>query len=103
MDIRLKEILHEKGITSVSLANMVGLSKNTISNLVNNKTMPSIGTLNDIATALNVPVWQLLVSPAEITGESELTALIHYKRSFYKASTIDELDEIVEKIKKEKG
>lgn len=99
MNIRLKEIMQEKDITSVSLANMMGLSKNTISNLINNKTMPSIDTIEKISNALDVPMWQLFASPEEIAGEGELTALIQYKGDFYKATTIAELEGIVSKIK----
>lgn len=81
----------EKGVSSVSLADMIGVSKVTVSNLINNKTMPSVETLDKIATALDVPIWQLFVSPEEITGEGELTALIQHKGDFYKATTFDEL------------
>lgn len=91
MQVRIKDIMIEKGVSSVSLADMIGVSKVTISNLINNKTMPSVETLDKIATALDVPIWQLFASPEEITGESELTALIQHKGDFYKATTFDEL------------
>lgn len=88
----------EKGVSSVSLADMIGVSKVTVSNLINNKTMPSVETLDKIATALDVPMWQLFVSPVEVTGEGELTALIQYKGDFYKANTIEKLKKIVAEI-----
>ena len=88
----------EKGFSSVSLADMIGVSKVTVSNLINNKTMPSVETLDKIATALDVPMWQLFVSPVEVTGEGELTALIQHKGDFYKANTIEELKKIVAEI-----
>ena len=39
------------------------------------------------------------ISPVEVTGEGELTALIQHKGDFYKASTIEELEQIVAEIK----
>lgn len=69
MQVRIKDIMIEKGISSVSLADMIGVSKVTVSNLINNKTMPSIDTLDKIATALDVPMWQLFASQEEVQGE----------------------------------
>lgn len=98
MKVRIKEIMVEKGVSSVSLADIIGVSKVTVSNLINNKTMPSVETLEKIATALNVPMWQLFASPEEVTGDNELTALIQHKKDFYKAVTIEELKKIVTEI-----
>jgi len=70
MQVRIKDIMIEKGVTSVSLADMIGVSKVTVSNLINNKTMPSVETLDKIATALDVPMWQLFASKEEVQGES---------------------------------
>ena len=59
MKVRLKELLSEKGVTSAELAGRVGVSKATVSNLINNKTMPSLDTLEKIADALGVEMWEL--------------------------------------------
>lgn len=98
MQVRIKEIMVEKGVSSVSLADTIGVSKVTVSNLINNKTMPSVETLEKIASALDVPMWQLFASPVEVADKSELTALIQYKENFYKADTIEELKKIVAEI-----
>lgn len=67
----------EKGVSSVSLADMIGVSKVTVSNLINNKTMPSVETLDKIATALDVPMWQLFASKEEVQGEpADLNTII---------------------------
>lgn len=71
MQVRIKEIMVEKGMSSVSLADIIGVSKVTVSNLINNKTMPSVETLEKIATALNVPMWQLFASPEEIAKQAK--------------------------------
>lgn len=71
MKVRIKEIMQQKGITSVALSEMMGISKATVSNLINNKTMPSIDTLGKIAEALDVPNWQLFASEEEVFGDSK--------------------------------
>lgn len=67
---RIKEILKEKGITQQELADKLGVTRvSIVKTLAGN---PSQETLERIATALNVPIWQLFVSPNEIqdTGTS---------------------------------
>ena len=71
MQVRIKEIMVEKGVSSVSLADTIGVSKVTVSNLINNKTMPSVETLEKIASALDVPMWQLFASPEEVAKETK--------------------------------
>lgn len=75
MKVRIREIMSEKGITSVELAEKIGVSKATISNLINNKTMPSIDTLGKIAVALGVPDWQLFASKEEVINKSKDNSL----------------------------
>lgn len=66
MKLRIKEIMIDKGVSSIDLASMIGVSRVTISNLINNKTMPSIDTLSKISNSLDVPIWQFFTSPTEI-------------------------------------
>lgn len=99
MDNRIKEILSEKGMTAKELAAIVGVSSVSLYNIINGKQEASANTLNTIAQSLEVPFWQLFVSPNNIVGKNELTALIHHKGDFYKATTIAELEKILAKIK----
>lgn len=62
--------MKERGVTSAKLSEMIGISKVTVSNLINNKTAPSLDTLEKIASALNVPLWQLFASPDEVKREA---------------------------------
>ncbi|WP_195531859.1 helix-turn-helix domain-containing protein [Bacteroides finegoldii] len=95
--MRIKELLKEKGITQQELSDILGVSYQSIKQTLN---APSVttSTLEKIATALNVPLWQLFASPDDVKGE-ELTALIQHKGEFYKATTIAELEKIVAEIK----
>lgn len=59
----LKEIKNsrkKKGITQEQLAKLTGLSRNTIINFENDKRNPRIKDLRKIATALSVPIEQLI-------------------------------------------
>ena len=66
MALRIKDLMDEKGIKSVQLSEMVGISKVSISNLLNGKLKPSFDTLEKISIALEVPMWQLFASPDEV-------------------------------------
>lgn len=91
--LRIKDIMQEKGITQKKLAEDIGIAEISLSRSLRGN--PTIGTLEKIATALNVPITELFSAG---TNE-ELTALIQHKGDYYKATTIAELESIVEKIK----
>lgn len=98
--MRIKEVIKEKGITQLEVAERLGISRVALAKQIGGK--PSLTTLEKIADVLNVEVWELLVSPDGILSkikESELTALIEHKGRFYKATTLQELEEVVRKIK----
>ena len=68
--MRIKELLKEKGLTQQELAYKVGVSYQSMKQTLN---APSVttSTLEKIATALNVPMWQLFASPEEIQPQSD--------------------------------
>lgn len=68
MILHIKELLKQKGITSVELAGKIGVSKTMVSYWLSGKNFPTPDKLESIANALNVPLWQLFVSPDELTG-----------------------------------
>ncbi|MBO5080474.1 MAG: helix-turn-helix transcriptional regulator [Bacteroidaceae bacterium] len=69
MKLRIKEIMQEKGVTSASLSTMVGIHKVSVSNIINGKLNPSTETLEKIAEALGVEMWELFKSKSEIMEE----------------------------------
>lgn len=77
MYIRLREIMKERGMTSVVLSEKIGVSKVTVSNLINNKTTPSLETLDRIADVLEVPLWHLFTSPDEVSGSGSCLKCPH--------------------------
>tara|TARA_R100001039_G_scaffold23918_1_gene15061 strand:- start:1282 stop:1509 length:228 start_codon:yes stop_codon:yes gene_type:complete len=58
---RIKEVLEEKGIKQIWLAEQLGKSYNMVNSYVQNRRQPSIECLYDIAEILKVSAKELLV------------------------------------------
>lgn len=63
MNFRIKEICREKGIMLKDLASMIGITEVGLSKSLNGN--PNISRLEEIATALGVPVTELFDKPKE--------------------------------------
>ena len=61
MDLRIKEVIKEKGMTITELADKMGINRLNLSNMVNGN--PTVETLNRIADAIGCPVTELFVQP----------------------------------------
>lgn len=59
MQLRIKDVLKEKGKTAVWLASEIEIAQPSMSNIINGKTNPSLETLEKIASSLEVPVTTL--------------------------------------------
>ncbi|UWF79521.1 MAG: helix-turn-helix domain protein [Bacteriophage sp.] len=66
---RIKEVLKEQGITINELADKMGISRVTLSTQINGTA--NIVSYEKIATALNVPMWQLFASPEEVQPKKD--------------------------------
>ena len=64
---RIKEILKEKGKSQKDLAEQMGVSSQAIGKQIAGKML--VETAERIATALDVPMWQLFASPGEVAKE----------------------------------
>lgn len=63
---RIKEVLNEKGIKQVWLAEKLGKSYNMVNGYVTNKRQPSVELLYRIAELLDIQAKELLVDNKEI-------------------------------------
>lgn len=72
--MRIKDVLKERGMTQQELADMIGVSYQSIKQTLN---APSVttATLEKIATTLNVPMWQLFASPEEVQPKNDSLSL----------------------------
>lgn len=93
-DIRIKEICKEKGITLEDLAKRLGILRTSLSQSLSRNSF-STDKLSEIADALNVPIWQLFVSPEEVAGNGEFVAFIKDGREIYHVDSWQELEKLV--------
>jgi transcriptional regulator with XRE-family HTH domain len=66
---RIKEVLEQKGIKQVWLADQLGKSYNIVNGYVQNRSQPSIEVLYKIALFLDVDPRDLLVAPTNSTKQ----------------------------------
>lgn len=93
---RIEDVIKEHGYTVTSLAEKIGTSKQ---NLFAKLKSPSYPTLVEIATALDVPMWQLFASPEDVAGgNEELTASISYRGEFFNTHSKEELKRYVDNL-----
>ncbi len=59
---RIKQVLVQKGIKQVWLADQLGKSYNVVNGYVQNRNQPSLEVLYEIAKILDVDVKELLIS-----------------------------------------
>lgn len=63
------------------LAEKIGMTRQNMSNVINNKIDASTATYGKIAEALGIPFWALFQNPQEVCGD--FTAFIEYKGQMY--------------------
>ena len=66
MQYENKRNIKRKGLTLSQLADTMDVSRQALSRQVAGKLL--VEKAEEIATALNVPIWQLFVSPNEVAG-----------------------------------
>ena len=59
MELRLKEILAQRGITLKDFAQMSGISQSNLSNYLNGNISPTLDTLKKIASFLDIDIVDL--------------------------------------------
>ncbi|MDG1697330.1 MAG: helix-turn-helix transcriptional regulator [Polaribacter sp.] len=62
---RIKEVLDEKGIKQIWLAEKLGKSYNMVNGYVQNRRQPTLELLNKIAEILDIDVKDLIISNKE--------------------------------------
>ena len=95
--LRIKEILKEKSVTGKELADIIGVSKTSMSAIVSGQSFPKPETLKAIAEALDVDIRDLF----QPTKESAKETIYIKKGNEYKA--IGEVDLTAIEGENEKG
>lgn len=96
-EIRIKDICKEKGMTLEDLAKRLGILRTSLSQALSRNSF-STDRLSEIATALDVPMWQLFASPEDVAGNGDFVAFIKDGKNIYHANSIEELKEYIDRI-----
>lgn len=110
MKAYIKEILTQKSMTQQDLADLLGVSRPSVSATISR---PSFPTLERIAAALEVEPWQLLAPPAVVeelkqaraqrSGGGGLVGVVRVGCEIYTADTVQQLRAIVERLEREEA
>ena len=68
MTIRLKEVMKEKGVTGRELATRLNTTPQYISNITSGRQNLSLNGIDEVAKALGVEPWELLVSREQLAN-----------------------------------
>lgn len=88
---RIESILKEKGLTKAAFADLMHTSRQNVNSLLRN---PTREKLEEIAVALNVPVWQLFASPEDVAARNAQGDFVAFVRSGGKNFTFTDKEEL---------
>lgn len=106
--MRIRELIKSKGYNQEEFAKLIGVTRSTLLGQIER---PSYTTMEKIANALNVPIWQLFISEEDIVercskptydDKSDFIALIKQGGELYSASSIDEARVVLDKLENKK-
>lgn len=102
--MRIRELIKSKGYKQEEFAKLIGVTRSTLLGQIER---PSYTTMEKIANALNVPIWQLFISEEDIVercskptydDKSDFIALIKQGGELYSASSIAEARVVLDKL-----
>lgn len=102
--MRIRELIKSKGYNQEEFAKLIGVTRSTLLGQIER---PSYTTMEKIANALNVPIWQLFISEEDIVercskptydDKSDFIALIKQGGELYSASSIAEAKDVLDKL-----
>lgn len=77
MELRLKEILIQKGITLKDFSAQSGISQSNLSNYINGNISPTLDTLNRIASGLNINIVELFKEKDDVEFYAKLNGILY--------------------------
>lgn len=102
--MRIRELIKSKGYNQEEFAKLIGVTRSTLLGQIER---PSYTTMEKIANALNVPIWQLFISEEDIVercskptydDKSDFIALIKQGGELYSASSIVGARDVLDKL-----
>ena len=77
MELRLKEILSQRGITLKDFAVSSGISQSNLSNYLNGNISPTLDTLKKIATNLDIDIVELFKEKDDIELYAKFNGVLY--------------------------
>ncbi|MBO7595339.1 MAG: helix-turn-helix transcriptional regulator [Salinivirgaceae bacterium] len=98
--LRIKDLCEKRGISAAELSRLVGISPTTISNMNTGRISPHLTTLEKIAAALGVELWELFVSREEKDG-TNFCAMVHSGANTHFIDSLDGLERLVARLRED--
>ena len=92
MNLRIKEIIKNKGLTMQEFADKLGIARVNLTKTINGN--PTVETLQKIADALNVDFIELFVPQRE-----GITGYIEYEGEVRKINSVSDIEKLLQEIK----
>ena len=94
--LKLKEVLKEKGVTSIELANKTGITSQSVSNIINGRSFPRPELLLKIAEVLDVDIKDLFHTTQP--NKADIYGFIAFDNEVHHVQSIADLKEVYKKI-----
>ena len=91
MELRIKELIKEKGTTIQNIADLIGVNRVTLSNSINGN--PTLETLEKIANALGVPGAELFDKAAD-----EVVGAVRIGKDMHVINSKEDIRKLVENL-----
>lgn len=95
MQLRIKEIIKEKGTTIQNIADSIGINRVSLTNSINGN--PTVDTLLKIADALEVPITELFCQ----SQDEAIIGIVRYKNKPYEINSIEDIENLLAEIKEQ--
>lgn len=92
---KIEALLTERKMSKAELARQIGVHRQNITGMLKN---PTLESMQKIASALDVEVWQLFASPDDVCGnapKNDFVAMVRFRGELYQAGSIDELEKLI--------
>lgn len=92
MELRIKELAHQRNMTIGDIAKHIGISRVNLSNSINGN--PTLSRLREVAQILNVEVAELF----KPSREKKVSGYLEYEGNIYKVASIEDVKMFTKKV-----
>jgi transcriptional regulator with XRE-family HTH domain len=93
----VKSLCKQRGITLKELAAQIGIARESLTRALDGN--PTLSTLQGIASALGVDVWQLFTSSDSPAPGELLNGFVEYQGEIHRIRTVKDLEKLIDLVK----